>query len=69
MLPSFSPTDLLATALGMAYPSNVYIDKGTFNSAQGDFHIHNGDTEFGMDDFKFIQKNILIDDPMKDFIR
>ena len=53
----------------MAHTSNVYIDKGTFNSAQGDFHIHNGDTEFGMDDFKFIQKNILIDDPMKDFIR
>ena len=32
----------------MAHTSNVFIDKGTFNSSQGDIHIHNGNPEFGM---------------------
>jgi hypothetical protein len=45
--------------------SNV-IYGGTFNSAQGDFHINNKDT--GMHDFRSVQISILIDDPVKDFI-
>jgi hypothetical protein len=53
----------------MANSSNVLIHGSIFNSAQGDFHIHNRDSESGMHDFRFIiQKSTLIDDPMKDFI-
>ena len=47
--------------------SNVIIHGGTFNSAQGDFHIINND-DSGMHDFMSVQKGILIDDPIKDFI-
>ena len=52
----------------MAHSSNVIIQGGTFNSAQGDFHINNNDS--GMHNFtgRFVQKSILIDDQMKDFI-
>ena len=48
--------------------SNVIIQGGTFNSAQGDLTINNGDPEYGM--YVSVQKRIirLIDDPMKDFI-
>jgi hypothetical protein len=53
----------------MAHFSNVIINDGSFkfNSAQGDLHIHNRDSESGMH-FRSIQKSTLIDDPMKDFI-
>jgi hypothetical protein len=47
--------------------SNVVNQGSTFNSAQGD-QIHNRDSESGMHDFRSVQKSILIDDPMKDFI-
>ena len=53
--------------LEMNPSSNVIIHGGTFNSAQGDFHIHNRNSESGMHDFKSVQKSILIDDSMKDF--
>ena len=48
--------------------SNVIIHGGTFNSAQaqGDLHINNKDS--GMHDFWSVQKSILIDDSMKDFM-
>ena len=46
--------------------ANVIIHGATFNSAQGDVHINNRDS--GMYDFKLVQKNILIDDTMKDFV-
>jgi hypothetical protein len=44
--------------------SNVIINGSTFNSAQGGFHIYDRDSESGMHDFMFVQKSILIDDPM-----
>jgi hypothetical protein len=50
----------------MAHSSNVFIHGSTINSAQGDIHINNKDS--GMYDFRFVQKRILIDDPMKDLI-
>jgi hypothetical protein len=50
----------------MAHSSNVIINGSTFNSAQGDIHINNKDS--GMHGFMSVQKSILIDDPMKDFI-
>ena len=53
--------------LKMAHSSNVYIDKGTFNSAQGDIHVYNRDSESGMHNFRSVQKSTLIDDPIKDF--
>ena len=60
---------LTASLYQMAHSSNLIIGS-TFNSAQGDFHIHNRDSESGMHDFRFVQKSMLIDDPMnlKDFI-
>jgi hypothetical protein len=54
--------------LQMALSSNVIVQGGTFISAQGDFHNHNRDSEYGTHDFRFVQKSILIDDPMKDSI-
>ena len=47
----------------MAYfnSSNVSIHGGMYT-------INNGDPEFGMHDFMFVQKRILIDDFMKDLI-
>jgi hypothetical protein len=56
------------TMVEMALFSNVMIHGSTFNSAQGDFHIHNMYSESGMHDFRSVQKSILIDDPVKDFI-
>ena len=53
----------------MAHSSNVIIHGGTFNSAQGSFHINNdSDKDLGMHDLRSVQKSILIDDPMKDFV-
>ena len=37
--------------------ANVIIHGGTFNSAQGDLHIHNRDPEFGVHDFMVVQKS------------
>ena len=68
---SFSPSPphlLQLQVLQMALSSNVIIHGGTFNSAQGDLHINNRNSESGMHDFRSVQKRILIDDPMKDFI-
>ena len=48
--------------------SNVIIQGGIFSSGHGGLTINNGDPEFGMHDFMFVLKVILIDDPMKDFI-
>ena len=48
--------------------SNAIIQGGTFNSAQGGLHVDNRDSKSGMHDFRSVQKSILIDDPMKDFI-
>ena len=48
--------------------SNVLIHGSTFNSIQGDLHINNIDPEPGMQNFRSVQRRILIDDPMKDFI-
>ena len=50
--------------------SNVIIHGSTFNSAQGDLHIHNGYSlaESGTHDFNSLEKSILIVDPIKDFI-
>ena len=65
--PSFSLPHLLhLPLLGMAHSSNVIIHGSTFNSAQGDLHINNKDS--GMHDFRFVQKSILINDPIKDFV-
>ena len=47
--------------------SSFIINGSTFDRAQ-DFHIHNRDSESGMHDFRFIQKNIFINDQMKDLI-
>ena len=54
--------------LEMAHSSNVIIHGGIFNSAQGDFHINNKDS--GMYVLRSVQKSIqvLIDDPIKDFV-
>ena len=41
----------------MAHSSNVFIHGSTFNSAQGDFHIHNRDSESGMNDFGPFRKH------------
>ena len=40
--------------LEMAHSSNssYVINHGTLNSVQGDFHIHNKDSESGMHDFR-----------------
>ena len=57
----------VTTNIEMTHSSNVMIHGGTFISAQGDLHIHNGNLESGMHTFTFIQKSILIDD-VKDFI-
>ena len=67
---SHPPHLLHITSVEMAHSSNVIIHGSTFNSAQGDLHIHNKDSklESGMHDFRSIQRSILIDDPMKDFI-
>ena len=43
---------------------NVMFHGGTINSAQGDLHIHNKDSESGMHNFRSIQKIILIDGQM-----
>ena len=69
----FSPTSLGLTwhtlpVVEMAQSSNVIVNGGTFNSAQGDLHIHSRDSESGMHDFSSVHISILIDDPMKDFI-
>ena len=48
--------------------SNVFIQRSTFNSPQGDLHIHNRDSESGMHNLWSDQKSILIDDSMKDLI-
>ena len=61
-------TLLTLPVVEMAHSSNAIIHGGTFNSAQGDFHIHNRDSESGMHDFKLIQNNIFVNDRMKDFI-
>ena len=56
-VPSFSPTHHLTcytlplSVKEMANSSNVFIHGSTFNSAQGDFHIHSRDSESGMYDF------------------
>ena len=60
-------------AIGMAHSSNssnVMIHGSTFNSPQGDLHIHNRDSESGMHNFRSAQKSILIDVPVnfKDFV-
>ena len=69
-IPSLSPTTSPFTSpvLEMALSSNVIINGSTINSVQGDFHIHNKDSESGMHNFKSIKKNLLIDDPTKDLI-
>ena len=49
--PSSSPTTSLGYTLPMlemAHSSNVLIHGSTINSAQGDLHIHNRDSESGM---------------------
>ena len=51
----------------MAHSSNVMIHGSTFISAQGDLHIHNRN-ESGKHNFMSVQKSILIDDWIKDFI-
>ena len=43
--------------------ANVIIHGGTFNSAQGDFHINN--KESGMYNFNSVQKSLLIYDPIR----
>ena len=48
--------------------SNIFIHRSTINSAQGDFHVHNRDSESGMHNFRSVQISILIGDPMKDFV-
>ena len=58
----------LVLAMALSSNPNVFIHGSTFNSAQGDFHIHNGDSESGMHNFRSFQKSILIDDPIKDFV-
>ena len=72
MVPSFSPhlTRYMLPVVEMAHTSNVIIQGGTFNSAQGDFHINNKDSESGMHNFRSVQKSIsiLIDDTIKDFV-
>ena len=52
----------------MAHFSNAIVNGGTFNSAHGDLVINNRDSESGMHDFRSVEKSILIDDSMKDFI-
>ena len=52
----------------MAHSSNVMIHGSTFISAQGDLHIHNRDSESGKHSFMSVQKSILIDEWIKDFI-
>ena len=47
--------------------ANVIIHGGTFNSAQGDFHINNL-KDSGMYNFRSVQRCILINNPMKDFV-
>ena len=44
----------------IAHSSNVMIQASgsTFNSAQGDIHIHNRDSESGTHNFRFVQKSI-----------
>ena len=42
--------------LEMAH-SNVIIQGGVFSSGQGDVHIHNRDSESGMQKFRSVQKN------------
>ena len=53
-------------ALPVLAMANFFIHGSTINSVQGDFHINNKDS--GMHDFTSVQKSILIDDPIKDFI-
>ena len=38
--------------LEMAHSSNVILHGSTINSVQGDFHIHNKDSESGVHDFR-----------------
>jgi hypothetical protein len=56
---SFSPTTSCTTTLvsGMTHSSNVMIHASgsTFNSAQGDFHIRNRDSESGMYNFGIVK--------------
>ena len=40
-----------------------------FNSAQGDLHIHNRNTESSTNDFRSVQKSILIDDRRTSYTR
>jgi hypothetical protein len=63
---SFLTHHITSYTLEMAHSSNVFINGSTFNSAQGDIHINNKDS--GMPHFRSVQKSILIDNPMKDFI-
>ena len=53
----------------LAHSSNLTIHGGIFNSnsAQGDLHIHNRDSESGMHNSRSVQRSILIDYPMKVF--
>ena len=54
----------LENLLEMAHSSNLIIGS-TFNSAQGDFHIHNTkDSDSGMHNFRSVQnlKSLLIND-------
>ena len=56
--------------MGMRVAAAGLVDSangGTFNSAQGDIHAHNRNSESGMRNFMSV-KSILIDDPMKDFV-
>ena len=48
--------------LEMAYSSNsnVFIQGGTFQSAQGDFHIYNRDSESGMHNFRLFRRASLL---------
>ena len=69
---SFSPTTTTSLAtlpvVEMDHSSNVFIHRSTFNSAQGDFHVHTRDSESGMHNFRSVHTSILINDTMKDFV-
>ena len=57
---SHPPPHLLHVAsVEMAHSSNLIIGS-TFNSAQGDFHIHNRDSESGMHNFRFFPKRLTL---------
>ena len=63
----FTCYTLPVVEMALSHSSNLFIGS-TINSAQGDFHIRNRDSKSGMHNFRSVQKSILIDDPMRDFI-